>query len=426
VIRVFRRRSLVSEVYMRPFRLICLLLSALASMPIVAEQVVGVNKYVDIDYDVSGVVYDEDGKQPLQDAYVVLLYKTPGAGPGPGYGATSLCVRTKGQFTDGEGRFRFRRETLDGMILMWTHAVKPGYLVAGQRVPAPSSSGSTLPGEALVRFGLVRHPSGDRRQLNSEVAHGHAYLYQEVAQVDCWRAEYREDAAAGIPFLEILRGEFERFYIGPEQPNAVQRVREIDQNIRLLKSLPSRNGSEARVLPRARVQSPPDERAEWPGVFKRSKLRLTGTVFDAASKAPIEGAYVIAIYKELRSGPAATRAFCVGAKVTHTGKDGTYAFPVEKRDGYSPFETAVIYPGHYTKHSIFPESEQWQKQDAVAYSGRDFYLAEQNPANPNWRFGLPEKDTCREARSAEDKVAADDFDLKTTAEQDRLKRQLKK
>jgi hypothetical protein len=69
----------------------------------------------------------------------------------------------------------------------------------------------------------------------------------------------------------------------------------------------------------------------------------------------------------------------------YTGKDGRYHFPVEKLDGLSPRSTNAIKSGYFLKNYTLPESEVWQRQDAVTYAGRDIYLKKQAAIDPNWR-----------------------------------------
>jgi hypothetical protein len=123
---------------------------------------------------------------------------------------------------------------------------------------------------------------------------------------------------------------------------------------------------------------------DWPQ--KTIDFELTGTVRDADTKEPLEGAYVIATYKIVRSGLAATATPCVKTKGMYTDKDGTYHFPVEKLDGRNPSSTNAIKPGYFLHGYARPDSSAWKNQSAAAYSGRDIYLKKQDPSKPDWRY----------------------------------------
>jgi hypothetical protein len=128
-------------------------------------------------------------------------------------------------------------------------------------------------------------------------------------------------------------------------------------------------------------------------------FELTGTVLDATTRQPIEGAYVIASYKIVRSGPAATGSFCVRALGTYTGPDGVYRFPVEKLDGYSPYSTNAIKPGYYLKDADYPDpnSEAWRRQRPEGYKDRNIYLKKQDPGHPVFKFS-DHQEVCEEAK----------------------------
>jgi hypothetical protein len=147
--------------------------------------------------------------------------------------------------------------------------------------------------------------------------------------------------------------------------------------------------------------------APW-DALRKIDFELTGTVLDADTKQPIEGAFVVASYKIQRSSLAATASFCVKTKGMYTGKDGKYHFPVEKLDGRNPFATNAIKPDYFWKDSELPESELWKKQNAAAYAGRDIYLKMQDPENPNWHFSDGEE-VCNEAPTREAAAAGVEF-----------------
>jgi hypothetical protein len=142
--------------------------------------------------------------------------------------------------------------------------------------------------------------------------------------------------------------------------------------------------------------------------FKKPDFELTGTVFDADIKQPIEGAYVVATYKIQRAGAEAVTSWCVKTLGMYTGKDGKYHSPVEKRDGRSPRATNAIRPGYFWTDSTFPSDDVWNRQDATSYSNRDIYLKKQDPKNPSFHFSDREE-VCDHAPTREAAAAGTEF-----------------
>jgi hypothetical protein len=139
---------------------------------------------------------------------------------------------------------------------------------------------------------------------------------------------------------------------------------------------------------------------------KKIDFEFTGTAYDKDTKQPIEGAYAVAIYKEIRGGYVAVTSFCVKTKGMYTGKDGKYHFPVEKRNGASPSTVQIIHPD-YVWQSANPKPDRIHyQQRAEAYADRDAYMKKQDPANPIF-YGHDV--WCTEAKKKEDVVAAIEF-----------------
>ena len=137
-------------------------------------------------------------------------------------------------------------------------------------------------------------------------------------------------------------------------------------------------------------------------------FEFTGTVYDAVTKQPIEGAYVFASYREDVGPPPAYKSWCVKTKGMYTGKDGKYHFPIEKLDAQSPFLTSAIKPGYYLGARSTPTPEVWKRQDASSYSDRNIQLIPQDPAKPSYLIGLDEE-FCNHAKSKEDAAAGAQF-----------------
>lgn len=147
-------------------------------------------------------------------------------------------------------------------------------------------------------------------------------------------------------------------------------------------------------------------------------FELTGTVLDTNTKQPIEGAYVVASYREVVVGEAVATSWCVKTKGMYTEKDGRFHFPVEKLDGYSPFIVSAVRSGYHRGPAEPVKREVWRKQNAASYSGRVVYLTAQNPASPDFHFGEGDE-FCNRAPTKEAAAAGVEF-LKITL-QERIK-----
>jgi hypothetical protein len=145
-----------------------------------------------------------------------------------------------------------------------------------------------------------------------------------------------------------------------------------------------------------------------PSSFWQGKIdfEYTGQVLDADTKAPIEGAYVLAIYERVDSGLAATVYYCVKTKGMLTGKDGKFNFPVEKRDNLSPVNAVAIKADYFFKSSVVAEFAVQDKQNKETYSNRHIYLKKQDPADLKFDYGYT---TCKRPESREAVAANIEF-----------------
>jgi hypothetical protein len=137
-------------------------------------------------------------------------------------------------------------------------------------------------------------------------------------------------------------------------------------------------------------------------------LQLKGTVYDADTKQPLDGAYVIASYLIARVGPPGVAIWCVKTRGMYTAADGRFFFPVEKLDGRSPSTVSAIKPGYFLDHATRPKSEVWQRQDEAAYSEHDIFLRRQDDKKPDFHFGMGDED-CDHPETADDAAAAVQF-----------------
>lgn len=136
-------------------------------------------------------------------------------------------------------------------------------------------------------------------------------------------------------------------------------------------------------------------------------FELTGRVLDKETNQPIEGAYVIAIYKELVAGSAGVSSHCIKTKGMFTGLDGKFHFPVEKKGGYSPsWVEAVKVDYSYWTTEMKPD-RILLLQNAEAYADRNISMLKQDPNNPRY-FGGGDV-YCVHAKNKEDAAASVEY-----------------
>ncbi|MEO5694057.1 MAG: carboxypeptidase-like regulatory domain-containing protein [Usitatibacter sp.] len=135
---------------------------------------------------------------------------------------------------------------------------------------------------------------------------------------------------------------------------------------------------------------------------------VTGIVRDEETKMPIAGAYVIAGYHVVESGPGAVAQWCVRTRGTRTAADGRFRFPIEKLDGLSPASLAAIKEGHFLSRVEYPDRKTFKKQDAKAYANREIFLAKQNPKEASISYGT-QTANCYHAKTAADVAAGIEF-----------------
>jgi len=183
-----------------------------------------------IDVEINGSVIDRDTKKPVVGAYVAVIYGAPSKNPNILY---SHCVKVKGSFVGADGTFRFAPEKLDDMVLGYINVVAPDYYY-----------GSANPGKGLA-IELIKRELSDNFNSDSVKRNLHSYQHQLLSHssFDCWRAPTREDAAAAIPGLEILRGLFLKYHLENNGSMGVGHSKEVSRIIYLLNQLPSRSSA---------------------------------------------------------------------------------------------------------------------------------------------------------------------------------------
>jgi hypothetical protein len=131
------------------------------------------------------------------------------------------------------------------------------------------------------------------------------------------------------------------------------------------------------------------------GFFDKEEVK--GTVIDTDTDLPIEGAYVMVIYRD--SGGTFlghSSSWCVKTKGMYTGKDGKFHFPLESKN---PFIRAIK-PDYFLSHHppVFEESGGVLK---VA-PDPNIYLKRQDPAKPDFQLGDSQ---CERPKYREDVLA---------------------
>ena len=175
---------------------------------------------------ISGRVVDSESKLPVARAYAVLIYGAPSKDPNILF---SHCVKTRGAFVNADGSYSFNADWVDGLVPDFVTIVAPDYF----------SGGSTGRGETTD---LVKRTPEEtfRGDFKKSFAHDYQYQLLSASSLDCWRAKSRDDAAAAIPALRILRESFLKYYLGNSGGIGLGHAKEIDRIIYLLQQLPSK------------------------------------------------------------------------------------------------------------------------------------------------------------------------------------------
>ncbi len=150
-------------------------------------------------------------------------------------------------------------------------------------------------------------------------------------------------------------------------------------------------------------------------------FEYTGAVFDAESKAPIEGAYVVAVYAGTAGGPYRGHTWCEKTKGMYTAKDGTFHFAVEKLDGFNPDIAFAIKSGYYFKSTdggSFSDSKQARAKEF--YAGRNIWLQKQDERDPRTNAGAWGLELCERAVSEEAIASWVEFQRIVSAEMKRM------
>jgi len=148
------------------------------------------------DFELTGRVYDDDTKEPIEGAYVVALYYEGVVGPAA---MTKRCKRAKGMYVGKDGTFHFPVEKLDGLSPGMVMAIKPGYFSLWVTLP---------PDDVWKKQGKEAYSGRDTplkkqdpQKPSWQLGHGDVY---------CAGADSREVVEAAIEFLRIRLAEEKR------------------------------------------------------------------------------------------------------------------------------------------------------------------------------------------------------------------------
>ena len=130
---------------------------------------------------------------------------------------------------------------------------------------------------------------------------------------------------------------------------------------------------------------------------------MTGRVIDADTKAPIEGAYAMAVYEKVEISVAGSGRNCVRTKGMVTGKDGQFNFPISKGNGEYLTYAVAIKPDYYLQNRGRPDEKHWPKLRKETYSNWNVQLKKQDAAKPSFKHGFSD---CERPESSADIEAA--------------------
>lgn len=114
----------------------------------------------------------------------------------------------------------------------------------------------------------------------------------------------------------------------------------------------------------------------------KAPLQITGIVYDAKTKQPIDKAYVIATYTRARGTFGGhSSSYCYMARGMYTGADGKFALPVTNLDYGSPALVHAIKADYYFHDFVIPENIDPKRKPIEFFSNRHIYLMPQDLAN---------------------------------------------
>jgi hypothetical protein len=132
----------------------------------------------------------------------------------------------------------------------------------------------------------------------------------------------------------------------------------------------------------------------------------TGTVIDATTGKPIDGAYVLAIY--MAGGGTLgghSSVWCENTLGVHTATDGKFSFPSRDSQGRWLWEVGAIKPDYKAVNSFEARKALKLKAANSTDVEEDVFLTRQDPARPKLNFS-PIETSCYRAKTRQDSAAA--------------------
>ena len=135
----------------------------------------------------------------------------------------------------------------------------------------------------------------------------------------------------------------------------------------------------------------------------------TGTVLDAATGAPIEGAFVLATYDKCGGVMGGhSSCWCESTQGMYTGVDGKFKFPVLDEVGRMlSFPTAIKADYQYVKVDILNYADQSQNKKKF-WASQNVLLSPQDAVTPNLNF-QSHSAACHRAPSRQNAAAGTEF-----------------
>ena len=161
-----------------------------------------------IDFEFTGTVRDGNTKEPIEGAYVVVLYYGSAASPAT---VATFCTKTKGMYTGKDGTFRFPVEKLNNLSPGDVMAIKPGYFDNNRVIPSAS----------LQRAQTAETYTGRDVILTKQNPASPTLRFGET-EVRCERANSRDDVEASIQFLKIKLAECLRLNASTQGIDAIK------------------------------------------------------------------------------------------------------------------------------------------------------------------------------------------------------------